>query len=440
MLSDLTTEFLIILALMVANGFFAGAEIAIVSARRNRLEREAEAGSRGAQQAVILSENPDRFLATVQVGITLIATFSAAFGGARIGDILAQELADIPVLAPYATTLSLGIVVIVITYLSLVIGELVPKQIALQHAERFATLAAPIMTFLAMITRPLVSFLSLSVQLVLRLLGQKDTGQPLVTPEDIVYMVREGTESGAVELGEAQLIQRVFRFTDRPVKTVMVPRGEIVSIAAATPLPDIVTTFTESGYSRLPVFQDSPENVIGVLHVKDIMPYLVQWPDTHPNIRDLLRPVIYVLRNDHTDDVLSLLRRKATHIALVMDEYGQIAGLITLEDLLEELVGEIQDEYDDDEDQPIVRRDDGSWLVNGLEAYDKVKERIGLPTLADVDEDDFTTIAGLVLYLHKGLPKTGVRVTLGNFTLEVVDMDGRRIDKVLVTPPEENQQ
>lgn len=440
MLSDLTTEFLIILALTIANGFFAGAEIAIVSARRSRLEREAEAGSRGAQQAVVLSENPDRFLATVQVGITLIGTFSAAFGGARIGDILAQWLIEIPVLAPYATTLSLGIVVIVITYLSLVIGELVPKQIALQHAERFATLAAPIMTFLAAITRPLVSLLSVSVQLVLRLLGQNAPGQTIVTPEDIVYMVREGTESGAVEPGEAQFIQRVFSFTDRPVKTVMVPRSEIVSIAAATPLPDIVTTFTESGYSRLPVFQDSPENVIGVLHIKDILPYLVQWPDTHPNIQELLRPVIYVLRNDHTDDVLSLLRRKATHIALVMDEYGQIAGLITLEDLLEELVGEIQDEYDEDEDQPIVRREDGSWLVAGLEAYDKVKERIGLPTLADVDEDDFTTIAGLVLYLHKGLPKTGTKVTLGNFTLEVVDMDGRRVDKVLVTPPQESEQ
>lgn len=440
MLSDLTTEFLIILALVIANGFFAGAEIAIVSARRNRLEREAEAGSRGAQQAVALSENPDRFLATVQVGITLIATFSAAFGGARIGDILAQGLAEIPALAPYAATLSLGIVVIVITYLSLVIGELVPKQIALQHAERFATLSAPIMTFLATVARPLVSFLSLSVQLVLRLLGQKDTGQPLVTPEDIVYMVQEGTESGAVELGEAQLIQRVFRFTDRPVKTAMVPRSEIVSIAAATPLQKIVATFTESGYSRLPVYQGSTENVIGVLHVKDILRFLMEHPGAEPDLHGLLRPVIYVLRNDHTDDVLGLLRRKATHMALVMDEYGQIAGLITLEDLIEELVGEIQDEYDEDEDQPIVRRDDGSWLVNGLEAYDKVKERIGLPTLADVDEDDFTTMAGLVLYLHKGLPKTGDKVMLGNFILEVVDMDGRRVDKVLVTPPEGSEQ
>lgn len=440
MLSSLTIEFLIILVLVIANGFFAGAEIAIVSARRNRLEQQARDGSRGAEQAVYLAENPDRFLATVQVGITLIGTFSAAFGGARIGDILAQWLAEIPVLVPYADTLALAIVVVIITYLSLVIGELVPKQIALQHAERFATLAAPMMTFLSKLARPLVTFLSLSVKLVLRLLGQKETGQNLVTTEDIVYMVHEGTASGAVELGEAQFIQRVFRFTDRPVKTAMVPRSEIVSIAAATPLPDIVTTFTESGYSRLPVYQDSSENVIGVLHVKDILQFLVEHPGDELHVQELLRPVIYVLRNDHTDDVLGLLRRKATHMALVMDEYGQIAGLITLEDLIEELVGEIQDEYDAEEDQPVVQRDDGSWLVNGLEAYDKVKERIGLPTLANVDEDDFTTMAGLVLYLHKGLPKTGDKVMLGDYALEVMDMDGRRVDKVLVTPPGDSRQ
>jgi len=431
MLSELTTELVIILVLTLANGFFAGSEIAIVSARRNRLEMQANAGSRGAQQALNLSERPDRFLATVQVGITLIGTFSAAFGGARIGDILADWLAEIPVLMPYAESLALGIVVVGITYLSLVIGELVPKRIALQHAERFASLAAPIMVMLAVVTRPLVAFLSFSVDLILRLLGQKNVADNPVTLEDVVYMVREGTESGAVEAGEAQMIQRVFRFTDRPVKTVMVPRSEIVAITVAMPLVGIADTFIESGYSRLPVVEGSMENVIGFLHAKDLMRYLAQ-PEANVNIRHLLRPVMYVLGSDHTDDVLNLFRRKAAHMALVMDEYGQTDGLVTLEDLLEELVGEIQDEYDEGEEQPFVRREDGSWLVNGLEAYDKVKERLGLPTIYGLDEDDFTTLAGLILALLKRMPKVGDKVDLGDFSLEVVDMDGRRVDKVLI--------
>ncbi len=431
MLSELTTELAIILVLTLANGVFSGSEIAIVSARRNRLEMQAAAGSRGARQALDLSERPDRFLATVQVGITLIGTFSAAFGGARIGDILAVWLAEIPILMPYAETLALGIVVMGITYLSLVIGELVPKQIALHHAERFATLTAPIMVFLGVITRPLVALLSFSVKGVLRLLGQENVAESYVTPEDIVYMVREGTQSGAVEVGEAQMIQRVFKFTDRPVKTVMVPRSEIVVADITMPLVKIAETFIESGYSRLPVIEGSMENVIGFLHAKELMRYLAQ-PEATVNIRHLLRPVIYVLGSDHTDDVLNLFRRKAAHMALVMDEYGQTDGLVTLEDLLEELVGEIQDEYDEGEEQPIVRREDGSWLVNGLEAYDKVKERLSLPTISGLDEDDFTTLAGLILALLKRMPKVGDKVDLGDFTLEVVDMDGRRVDKVLI--------
>lgn len=227
------------------------------------------------------------------------------------------------------------------------------------------------------------------------------------------------------------MIQRVFKFTNRPIKTAMVPRTEIVAIEVASPLVQIAETFIESGYSRVPVFEGSLENVLGFLYAKDLMRYLTH-PEATVNIRHLLRPVKYVLSNDHIDDVLNIFRRKATHMALVLDEYGQTAGLVTLEDLLEELVGEIRDEYDEGEEQPIVRRDDGSWLVSGLEAYDKVKERLGLPTIPHLDEENFTTLAGLILVLHKELPKVGEKVKLGSFTLEVVDMDGRRVDKVLI--------
>lgn len=436
MLAELGVELLIIFILILANGFFAGSEIAIVSARRSRLETLAQSGSQGAKQAVVLAESPGSFLATVQIGITFIATFSAAFGGARISALLAEWLTSFPSLAEYADTLALLIVVLFITYFSLVLGELVPKQIALQHAERYAVMVAPVMSFLSWVARPLVAFLSGSVNVVFRLLGQSQSSENPITSEDIEYLVQEGKASGTVEAGEAQFIHRVFRFTDRPIKAVMVPRSEIVAANAQLPLVEMVELFIESGYSRLPVYEGSPENVIGVLYAKDLMRFIAH-PETAVNIRHLLRPTPMILRNDHVDDVMAYFRRTATHIALVMDEYGQVAGLVTMEDLLEELVGEIRDEYDDDEEQPIVRRADGSWLVNGLEAFDKVQEMIGLPEVPLEDHDDFTTIAGLILYLLKQFPTVGDTVRFGNFVLEVVDMDGKRIDKVLISRQDE---
>jgi putative hemolysin len=436
MLTELSTELLIIFVLILANGFFAGSEIAIVSARRGRLEAAAQSGSTGAKQAIALAESPDRFLATVQIAITLIGTFSAAFGGAKLGDLLAARLATFPALAEYASSIALGIIVIFITYFSLVLGELVPKQLALQHAERYATLVSPVLSFLSLIGRPLVAMLSRSVNLVLRLLGQHQTGENPITSEDIEYLVREGKASGTVEAGEAQFIHRVFRFTDRPVRAVMVPRSEIVAADVQLPLVDMAELFIESGYSRLPVYEGSLDHVLGILHAKDLMRFITH-PEIEVNIRHLLRPAPMVLRNDHVDDMMARFRRTATHIALVMDEYGQVAGLVTMEDLLEELVGEIRDEYDEAEEQPFVRREDGSWLVNGLEAFDTVQERLGLPDVPLEDRADFTTLAGLILYLFKGLPTTGETVMFGDFVLEVVDMDGKRIDKVLVRKRDE---
>ncbi|MCL4266643.1 MAG: hemolysin family protein [Anaerolineae bacterium] len=431
MLAEISTELLIILVLALANGFFAGSEIAIVSARRSRLELEAQSGRRAAQQAIALAESPDRFLATVQIGITFIGTFMAAFGGARISNLLAERLVTIPILAPYASTVSLFIVVLFITYLNLVIGELVPKQLALLYAERYAMLVAPVMSKLSGVARPLVAVLSGSVKLVFRLLGQSSDSDNPVTAADIEYLVREGKASGTVEAGEAQFIHRVFRFTDRPIKAVMAPRSEIVAANMQMSLVEVAELFIESGYSRLPMVEGSLENVIGILNAKDLMRFMAN-PDAKVNLHHLLRPASIVLRNDHVDDVMAQFRRTATHMALVMDEYGEVAGLVTMEDLLEELVGEIRDEYDEAEERPIVRREDGSWLVNGLEAFDKVQEVIGLPDVPAEDREDFTTLAGLILYLLKQLPTVGETVIFGDFVLEVVDMDGKRIDKVLI--------
>lgn len=431
---DLPRTLLIILALTLANGFFAGSEMAIVSARRNRLEAKAAAGRRAARQAIDLAENPDHFLAIVQVGITLIGTFSAVFGGARIAHVLALWLhGRWPELLgeALAENIALALVVAILTYLSLVVGELVPKQLGLQQAERWALVAAPIMSGIAVVTRPVVMVLTWSVNLVLRMLGQQDGSDKALTQADIEHLIREGQESGAVEDEEADIIKRVFQFADRPVRAVMTPRTQVVAVDMGQPLIEIARVFLDTGYSRLPVFDGSLDNVVGILNAKDLIRQLL--PEQTVELRDLLRPAVYLVDSDHTDNVLATFRISRTHMAVVIDEYGQTAGLVTLEDLLEELVGDIQDEYDQLEERSIIQREDGSWLVDGMEAYDRVCEALGLPAPTSDDDDDFTTLAGMILSRLGRLPTVGDRVESGGFSLEVLDMDGRRIDKVLVT-------
>lgn len=427
------SELLIILVLTLANGFFSGSEIAIVSARRSRLEQQAAAGRRAARQALSLAENPDRFLATVQVGISLIGTFAAAFGGARIGDILTATFRAIPAVASYAEPLALGIVVVGLTYLSLILGELVPKRIALQHAEGWAVVAAPIMVWIARLARPIVAVLTGSVGLVLRLLGQRKAADQSVTEEDITFMIREATTSGTVEAREARLIHQVFQFTDRPIAHVMTPRTEVTALPSTATWRQCVEAFVSSEYSRLPVYQESLDHIIGVLHAKDCMPILLS-PTPPASITPLLRAPTFLLVSQHVDDVLPLFRRQGSHMGIVIDEYGQVAGVVTLEDLLEELVGEIRDEYDQGEEAPFVQRADGSWLVDAMQSYKRVQDRTGLVLEPTVDHRSFTTLAGLIMAELHHLPQVGDQVLIGESVLEVLDMDGRRIDKVLIRP------
>lgn len=433
-MGDIGGELLIILILTLANGFFSGSEIAIVSARKSRLQAKANAGSGGARQAIRLQDSPDKFLATVQVGISLIGTFSAAFGGARLADILAEALR--PSVGDSAETLALFLVVAFLTYLSLVIGELVPKRIGLQSAEGWAVFAAPIMSLLSVFARPLVAILTLSVNIITRLLGQNKPENEGVTEEDILYMTREGQQSGAVEGREAQLIHSVFRFTDRPVKTVMTPRTGLTAVALDTPLKQVVDLCLHTQYSRLPVYEGTIDRVVGILHAKDLLRGLLdednQALEPAVQIRRLMRQPAVIPETAHIDEALATFRRRGIHMAVVIDEYGQTAGMVTMEDLLEELVGEIKDEYDKSERSSIINRPDGSWLVDGLEAIDKVAERVGLPTPAEAELNHFTTLAGLILARLDRIPETGDTLTLGDFVLEVIDMDGRRIDKVLI--------
>ncbi len=423
----------IIFLLMLANGFFAAAEIAIVSARHSRLQHEIDEGRKEARQALDLASHPDRFLATVQVGITLISTLDAAFGGASLSEPVGTLLKTIPLLAPYANTLAFVLVVVLLTYFSLIIGELVPKRLALQAAEKVAMGAAPLMTQLSRVVSPVIAILTFSTNTVLRLLGQGKAVRSQVTEEDIVYLTHEGIASGTVEKEEEEFISRIFRFTDRSVSNVMKPRTEIVAVEVGTPVSEVIQTFMDSGYTRIPLYKDSLDNITGVLYAKDLLKAYMSLPDAHIDIATLARPPFFVSEYQHVDDLLTTFRRKGIHLAVVIDEYSQVVGLVTLEDLLEELVGEIQDEYDAPEDNSLVQRPDGSWLVDGMLNYELVGERTGLKPEPD-DQGGYHTLAGMILAYLGRIPSVGDSVTIGDYTLEVVDMDGRRIDRVLIKP------
>lgn len=423
-------EVAIILALILLNGFFAASEIAVVSARRSRLEQRAQAGQRGARQALDLAEYPDRFLATVQIGITLISTIAAAFGGARISAALTVPLQRIPTIAPWAEGIAFAIVVVLITYFSLVLGELIPKRIALSHADGVAARVSPTMTALALVARPAVALLTGSVNVVLRLIGQAGARAEPVTEEDIVYMIHEGAIGGAVEKGEERLIRRVFRFTDRRVEQVMTPRADIAAVNITEPLNAVRERFLTSGHSRLPVYEGSLDEVRGVLFARDLL--REQAVGEALEMRDLLRPALFVTERQHIDDLLTTFQREGAHLAFAVDEYGQISGLVTLQDVLEELVGEIGGEYGEEEEGAIRRQDDGSWMVNGATAWETVHEHVGLPAIPLSEVGEYTTIGGLILTRLGHIPSEGATLSDGDFRLEVVDMDGRRIDKVRI--------
>jgi Hemolysins and related proteins containing CBS domains len=464
-LSSIVVEIVLIFVLILANGFFAASEIAIVSSRKGRLQQMAEHGDKGAQSALALVENPSRFLSAVQVGITLVGTLAAAFGGARIGNVLAEVFVKIPFIAPYATPLALGIVVLTISYLSLIVGELVPKRLALQGAEGVARFVAPTMTWISRLAAPVISFLTLSTNLVLQLLGRNKPADESVTEDDVLAMVRAGAEEGSLESAEETMIGRVFRFTDRTVLDVMTPRTEVVALSVDTPLAEAIHVVADSGYSRIPVYEESLDNVVGILHARDLLRSTVA-PETmyeidrgspeatsseqgtvsgntatelslpKVSLRDLVRPPVMLLESQRAVPAFQQLKQRQVHMAIVIDEYGQVSGLVTLEDFLEELVGEIDDEYDE-ASQQIVKREDGSYLVDGLLSFDDAQRVLELPELSEqLEEIGFNTVAGFVLALLDRLPVVGDKIEWEGYTIEVVDMDGMRIDKVLIQPPQ----
>jgi len=432
-MNSLLIELALILALIVANGIFAAAEIAIVSARKGRLEQAAARGQRGATIALELADNPNHFLSTVQVGITLIGTLAAAFGGASLAGVFAGWLSGIPALAPYAQSLALALVVLLISYVSLIVGELVPKRLALQSAERIAIRLAPAMQFLGQITHPVVRFLTFSSESVLRLLGRHDAEEAPITEDDVMALVREGTAEGTLEAAEANLISSVFTFTERTVRSLMTPRTQVVALEVTRPFAEIVRAVTDSGFSRIPIYQGTLDTIVGILHARDLLRSLGRTPPA--DVRSLARPPIYIPEAQRAVIAFQQLKQQRSGLAAVVDEYGQITGIITMDDLLEALVGDISDEGRPAE-EAILRREDGTYLVDGLLPFVELHEQLPLPNAeAALDTRDFETVAGFVIALLGRMPVVGDKVEWEHCTFEVVDMDGRRIDKILLRLP-----
>ena len=427
-------EILIILLLVLANGFFAMSEIAIISARKAHLQQLAKSGDAKARSALDLATNPDRFLATVQIGITLIGIFAGAFSGATIADKLGSYLGTIPFLAPYSKTIGVGIVVVSLTYLSLVIGELVPKRLALGNAERIAPSVSPVMRTLSTIASPIVHLLSASTNLVIKLLGVKSLPRPTTTPEEIRVLVQIGRESGIFEESEQDMIEGVLRLDERPVGGFITPRKQIVWFDLNDTPKDILQKLEKSRHSRYPVMHGSLDTVLGIVRAKDI---LAQCLASRPlDLKAVLRPPLFFPETMSSLKALELFKQKGTHIALVIDEYGGIEGIVTHNDILEAIVGYIPSAGEPVQPQA-TRRDDGSWLVDGLLHIDELREIFELDKMPEGAYSVYHTVGGFVISQLRTIPSPGQSFRWENLRFEVLDMDGRRVDKVLVTPIQE---
>ena len=430
-MSNPVLEILIIFLLLVTNGVFAMAEIAIVSARKARLRQLADAGNSQARAALELAANPNQFLATAQIGITLVGILAGAFGGATIAEEIATRLGDIPFLAPYGETIGVGIVVLGITYFSLIIGELVPKRLALNNAERIASAVAAPMRGLSTIAAPVVRLLSVSTDIVIRLLGIKPSAEPSITPEELRILIEQGTESGVFEESEQDMIESVLRLDERRVGAFMTPRTHIVWFDIEDSPEDIRRKIADSQHSRFPVIKDSLDNVLGIVRAKDLLNQSLAGQPL--DLRALLRPPLFIPESMSALKVLELFKQKGTHVALVTDEYGGIQGMVTHNDILEGIVGYIPSAGEPAEPQA-TRREDGSWLLDGLVHIDKLKEIFDIEKLPDEEHGHYQTVGGFVMTQVRSIPTVGQYFEWGKLRFEVVDMDGRRVDKVLVTP------
>jgi putative hemolysin len=426
------TTIALVLILALCNGFFALSEMALVASRKSRLKQMART-SRRARIALLHAESPEHFLSTVQVGITLIMLVTGAVAGDAVGSHIADLLrgSNVVWLVPYTRIIGIVLGFVVISFIQIVIGELVPKRLALSAPEKVSGYVAMPMLVLSRATAPFVWTLNRSSSMLMRMLNVKDRGQSAATEEEIRLLVAESTEQGVLDADEQAMVNRVLRLGDRTVDSVMSPRTRIAWLDMNAPLAENVEVLRQTPYSRYPVYRGDESDIVGVVEVKSLLATItVGNPDL---FRTLAKP-LYVPATARALDLLEEFRDAETPMALVVDEYGDIEGVVTLNDLLAAVVGASQLGHGKEESSPIVQREDGSWLVDGAISTDDLRELLGLDHLPGEEEHDFRTAGGMVMAALGRIPQTGEIFEWHGIRFEVVDLDGARIDKLLVTP------
>jgi putative hemolysin len=423
-------EIAILFALILLNGLFAMSEIALVTARKARLQKLIDEGDSGAAAAVKLGEDPTRFLSTIQIGITSIGVLNGIVGEAALAAPLAAWLERLGVPLPYGGYAATGLVVVLITYFSIVVGELVPKRIGQSYPETFARLVARPINLLALATKPFVLLLSTSTRTLLRLLGVKETSGSPVTEEEIHAMLVEGTTAGVIESHEHTMVRNVFRLDDRQIGSLMVPRGDVVCLDLEESLEENLRRIETSDHARFPVVKGSMENILGVINARQWLSRALR--DKANGLADQpLQTVLYVPETITGMELLDNFRLSDVHMAFVIDEYGEVQGIVTLQDLIEAITGEFQPR--DPETSWALQREDGSWLLDGHIPVPELKDRLNLDAVPEEERGRYHTLSGMIMLLTGTLPKVTDTVEWEGWKLEVVDMDGKTIDKILAT-------
>ena len=423
-------EYAVLPLLILLNGVFAMSEVALLTARKARLQRLVAEGDRSASAALAMGENPNRFMSTIQIGITSIGILNGIVGEAAFAEPLGQWLMTVGVPGNYASMLATALVVIVITYVSIVIGELVPKRLGQINPETVARFVARPMSWLALGSRPFVKLLSASTDLVLKMMGVDPASVSTVTEEEIHAMLAEGSDAGVIEQNEHAMVRNVFRLDERQISSLMVPRSDVVYLDVEESVEENLAKVADTDHSRFPVCRGGLDDVIGFVHTKQLLAQSLRGQAI--DFTQHLQEILYVPETLTGMELLENIRSSNTQIALVLDEYGEVQGLITLQDLLEAITGEFASP--DDENSWALQRDDGSWLLDGLIPIPELKDRLQLRTVPEEDKARYQALSGMLMLVLGRMPQTGDTIVWESWKLEVVDMDGKRIDKVLATP------
>lgn len=425
-------EIIIIIGLILLNGIFSMSEMSLVSSRRFKLESEKERGSSNADTALKLAENPTKFLSTVQIGITLIGILLGVYSGEGLTQNLANYLADIETIVPYANSLATVIIVVVVTYVSIVVGELLPKRIGMTFPEPIAMLLAKPMRILASLTSPFVWLLTASNNLLLKILGIKNSVTSKVSEEEIKSLVKESALGGEIKDIEQDIVERVFELGDRKIKSLHTHKRDLVFFSSTDSWDEVTAKIKEEKHSAYPVVKDNNlDSILGIVLLKD----LFFANREHFDIHNYIKKPLFFNENTFAYNVLESFKKHMTHYAIIVDEYGATEGMVTMSDVLEALVGDITEGNDDE--YKIVKRDVNSWFVDGQYDFLDFKKYFKLE-LDDKLNDQFTTVAGFIIYLHDELPELGDKIHLANYEFEIIDKDGHRIDKILVTRVNKN--